>query len=887
MKRLVSLLLLVGFVLWFLPISGRLEAARRPRPSRYMGIGELRECEYLATLSKDEMAGRLNRVFGEYYSESGTPGHPHPFYAVPTVTRHRIVDRATPHPAILNAKGLRQYLMNRVRISSLLSGLTSGPLETDRSAPETFLTLRTPTPPVMFQQTESWINCAGTNDTPAFQSAIDGASSAPRTIKIPRKADLTQRCMVTTLTVPSNITIDNTDGSGIYVSTSITDAGPRINPPGKTMFFGPGSVTLTGRGYDSLADATHAGVVTTTTSNSQVVSTDDSRISAITSVLCAGTNDSTALIAAYMSARVVTIGDGTTCAADSTVTFPSNVTLKVNQGGLFKPVTGQTPTVQGHIDAGPHQIFTNILSGQGVVSFSGNTAVSVLDSRWWGAKWDDSTDDTVTIQATIDAMNDRTAMVVPSNRYAKTTAPLMIYGKNSPKFFSEANSGFYLVSSSGPGIDYRGADGTAAVEWYNSYGGTWDGIHVTFNHDAKAAQVGIDVDQFPGGTVKHGRTIPGVVNSANTFKNFGFLTDNNGPNAAGLRIAFTSGNNCEEMRIENVRAIFNGSSFTDPTNTNRGTAFAIGGGGGGANALNESFRNVEWSYVSYGIYAPQFGTSYSVDGGESQAATIDFYGENLSGTIRGFRVENGRQFLYLNSGHVTLISDDINGGGWNVSFPPVYTVNGNLIMIGNRFNDFLALGVQPIVASNAGSATFAGVDNIYNVTPTFAGFSEGTVELMADKGIALRLGGKTPYGSGIQLKDFQLAQAGINYTDGFFVYSSDVLPGQMPATTSGFGAVVARINGQWQALGRLKGSATLNFGVPGSVPGNVDLTMTVPGATVGDSVAVGAPVVVGANYILTAFASGPNTVTVRWTQIAGAAADPDAGGGTYTVAVWK
>jgi len=78
-------------------------------------------------------------------------------------------------------------------------------------------------------------------------------------------------------------------------------------------------------------------------------------------------------------------------------------------------------------------------------------------------------------------------------------------------------------------------------------------------------------------------------------------------------------------------------------------------------------------------------------------------------------------------------------------------------------------------------------------------------------------------------------------------------------------------------------SATLNFGAPGAVPGSVDLTITVTGAALGDQPIVGAPVTIGANYVLTAFVSAANTVTVRWTQIAGAAADPDAGGGTYKV----
>lgn len=103
-----------------------------------------------------------------------------------------------------------------------------------------------------------------------------------------------------------------------------------------------------------------------------------------TTVQCAGTNDSAALIAAYTAGGTVAIANGTTCAADSTVTFPSNVTLKIYQGGLFKSVTGQTPTIQGYVEAGPYRIFTNILTGQGAISFSGNHALSSVDPTWWG-----------------------------------------------------------------------------------------------------------------------------------------------------------------------------------------------------------------------------------------------------------------------------------------------------------------------------------------------------------------------------------------------------------------------------------------------------------------------------------------------------------------------
>lgn len=88
--------------------------------------------------------------------------------------------------------------------------------------------------------------CGGTNDTAAFQTIINGAVSNPRTIKIPYKSDLTKRCKVTTITFPLNITLDNTDGSGIARDTPnvVTVLGPVVNPAGQTLFFGTGTTSF-------------------------------------------------------------------------------------------------------------------------------------------------------------------------------------------------------------------------------------------------------------------------------------------------------------------------------------------------------------------------------------------------------------------------------------------------------------------------------------------------------------------------------------------------------------------------------------------------------------------------------------------------------------------
>lgn len=91
--------------------------------------------------------------------------------------------------------------------------------------------------------------CAGSNDTSRFSSLISAISSNQGTITVPFISG--SRCAVNTMTIPANVTLDNTNGTGIKVNSGqvLTVLGPVINPVGRQMFFGPGTVSFVGNNF--------------------------------------------------------------------------------------------------------------------------------------------------------------------------------------------------------------------------------------------------------------------------------------------------------------------------------------------------------------------------------------------------------------------------------------------------------------------------------------------------------------------------------------------------------------------------------------------------------------------------------------------------------------
>jgi hypothetical protein len=126
-----------------------------------------------------------------------------------------------------------------------------------------------------------------------------------------------------------------------------------------------------------------------------------------------------AAISAIGSARkTLTIA---TLTDDPSLTFPANITLEFVSGGGLNLTTAPPSTILGPIVAAPVQIFYNALPGESSISFVGNNFLALVFPQWWGARGDNTTDDSNAIQAAVTAAASRITFF-PAATYLTTKA---------------------------------------------------------------------------------------------------------------------------------------------------------------------------------------------------------------------------------------------------------------------------------------------------------------------------------------------------------------------------------------------------------------------------------------------------------------------------------
>jgi hypothetical protein len=160
-------------------------------------------------------------------------------------------------------------------------------------------------------------------------------------------------------------------------------------------------------------------------------------------VQCSGRDDTAVLGAAASAAngQGVVIANGQTCAAgDITIHH-----LRIERGGLLKPMTGQTITLSGYFEAGPYQTFANALPGQGTISFSGNITLGEVLTEWWGSKADGVTDFTAAFNAAKASLT--------NNRPGLNGAIIrLLAGNYRTSGITISDQQVHIIGSGGPGV---------------------------------------------------------------------------------------------------------------------------------------------------------------------------------------------------------------------------------------------------------------------------------------------------------------------------------------------------------------------------------------------------------------------------------------------------
>lgn len=190
-----------------------------------------------------------------------------------------------------------------------------------------------------------------------------------------------------------------------------------------------------------------------------------------------------------------------------------------------------------------------------------------------------------------------------------------------------------------------------------------------------------------------------------------------------------------------------------------------------------------------------------------------------------------------------------------------------------------------LVAANAtGYATPGAASAVL----TYLGRAEETVDNSAgqpgDKTVLVRRG-----------KAFKFKNSGADaVTQAEFGKPCYIVDDETVAKTNGNGTrspagtvVGVESDGVWVAEDKranLTATAALNFGAIAAAA-SADLTITVPGAAVGDSVSMGLPAAPAAGLTFNAFVSAADTVTIRASNITAAPVDADAA--TYRATVHK
>lgn len=270
-------------------------------------------------------------------------------------------------------------------------------------------------------------------------------------------ADFQNRGAGTATITPTTSTIDGAANLALTAGQGV-----RVFSDG-TNYFTQRGVGGAGGGNPSTQPL---GDNTTSAANSQFVNNQICSIAEFNPAADGTTNDSAVFTTAAASCSMIALTPGKQYAIGTNLAVSAGIRFfGATSGGPFVVKTGITLTLNGTIDAPVANLFT--LQGTGSVTI-GPSTIDVYP-EWFGAKGDNSTDDTTAIQNAINSLT-KGSVRFGSKTYKVTSVLSIPRGYISLTGNGQRNTIISSTATTGDMLTLSGVDGNCSVadeEWFN------------------------------------------------------------------------------------------------------------------------------------------------------------------------------------------------------------------------------------------------------------------------------------------------------------------------------------------------------------------------------------------------------------------------------------